>query len=232
MPITFNQPSRVFHTFQSPINRSNGKISAETIPKSPTIRKLPTTAQYHLCSSSYNKDLLDGFSNSQQSGQLTDVTLACDGNSLDAHKIILSVASSYFKRLFESNPCKHPIIFLKDVKFNHLIIIINFIYKGEMIVNDEDLTHVINLAEQLDIRGLHDDFSKLVRNVSIEPIDNELEYPNNLYNPRNSVSVNSRKRRCASLSDYVNYTDNLPIIPKDTNITNHVMPNKQIEVSV
>ena len=34
--------------------------------------------------------------------------------------------------LFQTNPCKHPIVFLKDVKGQELEALIEFIYKGEV----------------------------------------------------------------------------------------------------
>ena len=40
---------------------------------------------------------------------MIDVTLACDGKLLQAHKFVLSMCSDYFKEMFTSNPCKHPI---------------------------------------------------------------------------------------------------------------------------
>lgn len=62
--------------------------------------------------------------------QIVDVTLACDGASIKAHKIILSACSNYFKELFLANPCKHPIVILKDIKINEMRAIVDFMYKG------------------------------------------------------------------------------------------------------
>lgn len=62
--------------------------------------------------------------------QIVDVTLACDGSSIKAHKIVLSACSNYFKELFLANPCKHPIVILKDIKINEMRAIVDFMYKG------------------------------------------------------------------------------------------------------
>ena len=62
--------------------------------------------------------------------QIVDVTIACDGSSIRAHKIILSACSNYFKELFLANPCKHPIVILKDVRINEMRAIVDFMYKG------------------------------------------------------------------------------------------------------
>lgn len=39
---------------------------------------------------------------------------------------------SLLQTLFQTNPCKHPIVFLKDVKGQELEALIEFIYKGEV----------------------------------------------------------------------------------------------------
>jgi hypothetical protein len=48
-----------------------------------------------------------------QDGEFTDVTLATEGDQFQAHKLVLSACSPYFRQLFLANPCKHPIVFLK-----------------------------------------------------------------------------------------------------------------------
>lgn len=38
-----------------------------------------------------------------------DVTLACDGARIKAHRVVLSACSPYFQRVLLDNPCKHPV---------------------------------------------------------------------------------------------------------------------------
>lgn len=64
--------------------------------------------------------------NDHNSTGFFQVTLACDGQTCKAHKMVLSACSPYFKTLLEENPSKHPIIILKDVSFNHLQAILEF----------------------------------------------------------------------------------------------------------
>ena len=40
---------------------------------------------------------------------LVDVTLACEGKLFQAHKFVLAMCSDFFKEMFATNPCKHPI---------------------------------------------------------------------------------------------------------------------------
>jgi uncharacterized protein YrzB (UPF0473 family) len=86
---------------------------------------------------------------------LTDVTLCCDGNKrLRAHKIILSVCSTYFRETFMENPCKHPVVIFKNVKFDDLANIVEFMYRGEVSISQDSLSSFLHVAEMLQVRGL------------------------------------------------------------------------------
>lgn len=94
-----------------------------------------------------------------ESEDLVDCTLAVEGKYLKAHKMVLSVCSPYFRTLFKSNPCKHPIVFMKDVSYTALCDLLQFMYQGEVQVNQEHLTTFIKTAEALQIKGLTGDGS-------------------------------------------------------------------------
>lgn len=98
--------------------------------------------------------MISGFRNLLQEDSLVDVTLAADGYFVQAHRLVLSVCSPYFKELFSVNPCNHPIVILKDVKSKQLTDILSFIYQGEVSVRQEDLQDFLKTAELLQIRGL------------------------------------------------------------------------------
>lgn len=85
---------------------------------------------------------------------LTDVTLCCEGKRLRAHKIILSVCSTYFRETFFENPCKHPVVIFKNVKFEDLTNIVEFMYKGEVSISQDSLSSFLHVAEMLQVRGL------------------------------------------------------------------------------
>lgn len=87
---------------------------------------------------------------------LVDVTLACEGLSLNAHKIVLSASSPYFQTLFLKNPCKHPIVIMQDTKYAELKAIIDFMYKGEINIPHHQLSGLLKTAEVLKVKGLID----------------------------------------------------------------------------
>ncbi|XP_077286216.1 uncharacterized protein LOC143911262 isoform X2 [Arctopsyche grandis] len=88
------------------------------------------------------------------SGEFADVTLAVEGELLQAHRLVLSICSPYFQRMFHANPCQHPIVVLKDISYRAMKSLLQFMYNGEVSVRQEDLTSFISTAETLEIKGL------------------------------------------------------------------------------
>ena len=58
--------------------------------------------------------------------------------------------------LFQGNPCQHPIIILRDIKYDDLQSLLQFMYNGEVNVAQEQLNSFLKTAESLKIRGLTD----------------------------------------------------------------------------
>lgn len=65
--------------------------------------------EFALSWKNFQDNIANGFHGLWLRGDLVDVTLACDGKLLRAHKIVLAICSPYFQEMFLSNPCKHPI---------------------------------------------------------------------------------------------------------------------------
>ena len=79
----------------------------------------------------------------------TDVTLACEDQSIKAHKVVLSACSPFFKKLLKTHPHLQPLIYMKGMKANSLTAIIDFLYLGEANVFQEELDSFLNPAEEL-----------------------------------------------------------------------------------
>ncbi|CAG4945191.1 unnamed protein product [Colias eurytheme] len=110
--------------------------------------------QFSLSWNNFHGNLSKGFAGLLGNGEFVDVTIAVEGHLLQAHKVILSICSPYFKKMFQLNPCQHPIVVLRDVSHKAMRDLLQFMYHGEVSVKREDLTSFIGTAEVLQIKGL------------------------------------------------------------------------------
>jgi len=94
---------------------------------------------------------------------LTDVTLSCGDKEFSAHKLVLSICSSYFSQLFaprpQSSTRRRPadsaaIVYLKDVDPRHMELLMNYMYRGEINVEETELMGLLATAKGLQIKGL------------------------------------------------------------------------------
>ncbi|KAH8360219.1 hypothetical protein KR093_011445 [Drosophila rubida] len=110
--------------------------------------------EFKLCWKNFQDNIASGFQNLYDRGDLVDVTLACDGKLLQAHKIVLAICSPYFQEIFTTNPCQHPIIILKDVSFNIMCELLEFMYQGVVNVKHTELQSFMKIGQLLQIKGL------------------------------------------------------------------------------
>ncbi|XP_014286743.1 protein bric-a-brac 1 isoform X2 [Halyomorpha halys] len=103
---------------------------------------------------SYHSNMQATFPSLLNNEQFVDVTLACEGRSIKCHKVMLSACSSYFEELLSQNPCQHPIVFMRDLKFWEVQALVEFMYSGEVNVAQEKLPSLLAAAEALQIKGL------------------------------------------------------------------------------
>lgn len=110
--------------------------------------------QYCLKWNNHQTNLQRVFSRLLRSETFTDVTIACEGRSLQAHKLVLSACSSYFEQLFVMHADKSPLVILRDISYDNMKAIIDFMYNGEISVSQEQLSSLINTADALKVKGL------------------------------------------------------------------------------
>eukprot|EP00092_Neocalanus_flemingeri_P017174 GFUD01018574.1.p1 GENE.GFUD01018574.1~~GFUD01018574.1.p1 ORF type:complete len:493 (-),score=56.65 GFUD01018574.1:1890-3368(-) len=116
----------------------------------------PQPQQYCLRWNNHQHNLLSVFEDLLNHEAFVDVTIACDGLNLKAHKMVLSACSPYFQSMFYNTPDKHPVVFLKDVRYDEMKALLEFMYRGEVSVDQENLSSLLKVAEGLKIKGLAD----------------------------------------------------------------------------
>ncbi|CAB3364358.1 Hypothetical predicted protein [Cloeon dipterum] len=109
--------------------------------------------------------------------KFVDVTLCCDGGMLRAHKVILSSCSPFFDVLLREHPANNPIIVMNDVPVAEMKKVLEYMYKGELNVVQDEIESFVETATMLAVRGLSDKLlSKGKPDSSVdleEPVDYE-----------------------------------------------------------
>ncbi|CAL4068898.1 unnamed protein product [Meganyctiphanes norvegica] len=140
-------PEAVLGTATAPEPQDRDPTPQPTTPLPP-----PKPESYQLRHNNHLTIVLEALA---QDESFMDVTLTAQGRSLKAHKSVLSAVSPYFRGVLRENPCQHPIIIMpRDVRYEELYSIVNYIYKGEMTVAADDLTSLLKTAELLQVSGL------------------------------------------------------------------------------
>jgi len=102
----------------------------------------------------FQANISEAFNEIRDEKDFFDVTLACGNEQVQAHKLILSACSPFFKNILRSNPHQHPLLYLKGVQFTDLQAVLNFMYHGEVNVAQEELNSFLAVAEDLMVKGL------------------------------------------------------------------------------
>ncbi|XP_072767123.1 uncharacterized protein [Anoplolepis gracilipes] len=110
--------------------------------------------QFCLRWNNHQSTLIQNFDTLLENGTLVDCTLAAEGKTLKAHKVVLSACSPYFECLLSEHYDKHPVFILKDVKFKELKAMMDYMYRGEVNISQDQLAALLKAAESLQIKGL------------------------------------------------------------------------------
>jgi len=102
----------------------------------------------------FENNISQAFKELRDDKDFFDVTLACDDEQIQAHKVILSACSPFFRNILRRNPHQHPLLYLKGVKYTDLQSVLNFMYHGEVNVAQEELNSFLAVAEELRVKGL------------------------------------------------------------------------------
>ena len=142
----------------------------------------------------FQENIKTAFANLREDNDFADVTLACeDGQQVKAHKMVLAASSSFFQRLIGRNKHPHPLIYMRGVKFDDLLAILDFLYHGEANVPQENLEFFLSIAEELQLKGLTGK-----ANVEDFGVDQKYEILNN--KPVFHKTTKSAKKRCTTLT--------------------------------
>lgn len=143
---------------------------------------------YSLAFTSYIESL-----HQDQAFDFCDVTLVSDDDiTIQAHKILLSSHSNFLKSILKKHAHTHPLIYLHGIKSSYLGFILDYIYKGEVHLYEDQLNGFLEVAEKLKIRNL-------TKNIAEEDVKEELTNANTKV--RKDVVFNDVENKGASICE-------------------------------
>ena len=103
----------------------------------------------------FKENITSSFRDLREDKEFTDVTLACeDGSQIEAHKVVLASSSPFLMELLKRNRHPHPLLYMRGLRLEDLLAIVDFLYLGEANVCQENLDSFLALAEELKLKGL------------------------------------------------------------------------------
>ena len=155
----------------------------------------------------FQENTISSFEVLRNDQEFADVTLACeDGTQVEAHKVILASSSPFFMEILKRNKHPHPLIYMRGIKADDMVAMVDFLYYGEANVNQDNLDTFLALAEELKLKGLtgsagnneqehvpeklsHQNFVQMKQ--TSESLLN-LPNPINVYNPKAGKEMSSK----------------------------------------
>merc|ERR1712129_130198 len=103
----------------------------------------------------FQENAVSAFETLREDREFADFTLACeDGQQMEAHKAILASSSPFFLNLLRRIKHPHPLIYMRGLKSEDLVAMIDFLYFGEANLCQENLDSFLAVAEELQLKGL------------------------------------------------------------------------------
>ena len=113
------------------------------------------TEKFCLKWNDFSENVISKFSDLRNNHDLSDVTLTIeDGTQMEAHRIVLSTGSFFFRNIFKNKKKLTPIIYMRGLRSSDLTAIMDYLYYGEVNVQEVELNGFLSLANELQIIGL------------------------------------------------------------------------------
>ena len=114
------------------------------------------------------------FQSLREEEDFLDVILVSgDNHQVSSHKLILAANSKFFQGILKRNKHPCPLIYLRDVKHSDLLLLLTFMYTGEVTVEQKELGSFLKTGEDLGVKGLAGDDSGGSREEEVTPRSQE-----------------------------------------------------------
>merc|ERR1712025_1292196 len=143
-----------------------------------SLSRMGSTEKFCLRWNDFESNISVAFRDIREEKDFFDCTLSCGSRQIQAHKLILSACSPFFRTVLKQNSHQHPLLYLKGVEYGDLQAVLNFMYHGEVNVAQEELNSFLSVAEDLQVKGL-------TQNESSSSSNSKRELPSS--NPKREV---------------------------------------------
>ena len=128
----------------------------------------------------YDTNIRESFRKLREDQRLSDVTLVTDdGQHMQAHKVVLSAGSNFFRDIFMKGNHSNMLVYLKGISSDMLEPVIDYIYYGEAFIIQEQLKVFIETGKELQVKGLEGELTGIVEKtpeMPKNPKENEQTY--------------------------------------------------------
>ena len=161
----------------------------------------------------YEGHLAKRFKEMLSDDAFADVTLVCsDDKQIQAHRVILSSSSPFFKNIFLKNPHQHPLLYLNGVQYKDMKDVLQFIYTGQVQVAQDDLPNFMKVASQMKIYGLMENVAfkqELIEHDDKSEVNDsyEMDFPDDPIKEEHNLA--REKFNCAMCGKEFEHTDDL-----------------------
>ena len=127
------------------------------------IMSLPSSDKFSLKWDQYFDSITSTFKRLREEEELFDVTLVSeDQTEINAHKVVLSACSEFFRSVVTRKNQGSLVIFLSGVGSDILEMLLDFIYYGEINIVESKVNTFIDAAQKLKLKALNCVFNSLL----------------------------------------------------------------------
>ena len=156
----------------------------------------------------FETNIRNSFKGLREEQDYFDVTLACDdGYQIEAHKLILSAGSQFFRNIFRKMKHTNIFVYLKGISRLNLEYVVDFLYNGEACIAQDELNKFLETARELQVKGLlsnqegegNTNQSENINYVESKHLNNDED---SIHNPGNVASILDSMETLADTFDY------------------------------
>jgi hypothetical protein len=136
---------------------------------------MTSSEKYCMRVDDFHANLVTSLSELKESEEFFDVTLVSDDETpFKAHKVILSASSPFFRKVLKFNQSTSPLLYIRGLTSRDLANVVEFLYKGEVTVAQEDLDKFLKVSKDLKLKGMYENEEvDLFEWTSVDSVENK-----------------------------------------------------------